>query len=273
MDKVRKSVIAGSWYPGDPSVLRRDIAGYFRKVPDRELSGEVIGLIAPHAGYIYSGQVAASAYQLVRGKKYDGVVLIGPSHRVAFSGVSVWGSGFFETPLGRVPVHEKLAEEMKRASGILVDFPAAHAREHSLEIQLPFLQVALGDFSFVPLVMGDQNAATCRNLAEVIVQAGKNRRLLIVASSDLSHFHEDKKARALDGVALKHVQDDDAEGLLADLARNRTEACGGGPMAVAMLATRGLGASHSLLLKYAHSGEVTGDCQSVVGYASAVFYQ
>lgn len=273
MDNVRKSVIASSWYPGDPSVLRRDIAGYFRKVPDRELPGEVVGLIAPHAGYRYSGQVAAYAYRLVRGKKYDAVVLIGPSHRVAFPGVSVWGGGAFETPLGRVPVHEKLVEEMKRSCGIIIDFPAAHAGEHSLEIQLPFLQVALGDFSFVPLVMGDQNAATCRNLAEVIVQAGKNRRLLIVASSDLSHFHEDKKARALDGVALKHMQDNDVEGLLENLARDQTEACGGGPMAVAMLAARGLGASHSLVLKYAHSGEVTGDHQSVVGYASAVYYQ
>ena len=273
MDNVRKSVISGSWYPGDPSVLRRYIAEYFRRVPDRELSGEVVGLIAPHAGYIYSGQVAAFAYQLVRGKKYDAVVLIGPSHRVAFSGVSVWSGGAFETPLGRVPVHEKLAEEMKRASGIVVDFPTAHAREHSLEIQLPFLQVALGDFSFVPLVMGDQNAATCRDLAKAIVQAGKNRRLLIVASSDLSHFHEDIKARALDGVALRHLQDSDAEGLLENLARDRTEACGGGPMAVAILAAGGLGASHSLVLKYTHSGEVTGDCQSVVGYASAVYYK
>ncbi|MDD4091308.1 MAG: AmmeMemoRadiSam system protein B [Smithellaceae bacterium] len=273
MDNVRKSVIAGSWYPGDPSVLRREIAGYFQKVPDRKLSGEVVGLIAPHAGYRYSGQVAAYAYGLVRGKKYEGVVLIGPSHRVAFPGVSVWGGGAFETPLGRVPVHEKLAGEMKRSSGVLVDFPTAHAGEHSLEIQLPFLQVALGDFSFVPLVMGDQNAATCRKLAEAIVRAGKDRRLLIVASSDLSHFHEDKEARALDGVALTHMRDSDAEGLLENLARDRTEACGGGPMAVAMLAARELGASHSLVLKYAHSGEVTGDRQSVVGYASAVYYQ
>lgn len=98
MDNVRKSVIAGSWYPGDPSVLRREIAGYFQKVPDRKLSGEVVGLIAPHAGYRYSGQVAAYAYGLVRGKTYEGVVLIGPSHRVAFPGVSVWGGGAFETP-------------------------------------------------------------------------------------------------------------------------------------------------------------------------------
>jgi hypothetical protein len=254
-------------------VLKRDIAEYFRNVPDRGLSGEVVGLIAPHAGYRYSGQVAAYAYQLVRGKNYDGVVLIGPSHRVAFPGVSVWGSGAFETPLGHVPVHEKLAQEMTRASGILVDFPAAHAHEHSLEIQLPFLQMALGDFSFVPLVMGDQDAATCRKLAKVIVQAGKNRRLLVVASSDLSHFHEDEKARALDGATLKHVRDNDAEGLLEDLARGQTEACGGGPMAVTMMAARGLGASHSLLLKYAHSGEATGDLQSVVGYAAAVYYQ
>jgi len=272
VDNIRKSVIAGSWYPGNPAVLRLDIEGYFRKVPERELSGEVIGLIAPHAGYRYSGQVAAHAYKLIRGEKYDGVVLIGPSHRVAFPGISIYGRGSFETPLGRVPVHEGLAEEIRRFDKNIIDFPAAHAEEHSLEIQLPFLQVALGDFSFVPLVMGEQNTAACRKLAEAIVRAGGKRRLLIVASSDLSHFYEDRQARALDSVALQHLRDNDAEGLLEKLAHDQTEACGGGPMAAAMLAAKGLGASHSLVLKYAHSGDVTGDNTSVVGYASAVYY-
>ncbi|HOG12982.1 MAG: AmmeMemoRadiSam system protein B [Smithellaceae bacterium] len=273
MENIRKSVIAGSWYPGDPAVLRREIEEYFRKVPVREISGEVAGLIAPHAGYRYSGQVAAYAYNLVRGKKYDGVVLIGPSHRVAFPGVSVWGSGAFETPLGLVPVHEALVREISRFDKNIIDFPAAHAQEHSLEIQLPFLQAALGDFSFVPLVMGDQSAAVCRRLAEAVVRAGENRRLLLVASSDLSHFHEDEQARALDGVATRRLRDNDAEGLLEKLAHDQTEACGGGPMAAVMMAAKRLGASHSLLLKYAHSGNVTGDNTSVVGYASAVFYQ
>jgi len=270
MGKIRRSVIAGSWYPGESSTLRGDVARYFQNVPERDVAGDIIALIVPHAGYIYSGQVAAHAYKLIQGKKYDAVILVGPSHRVAFSGVSIYAEGAYETPLGVVPVDEAIACEMKRLSEIIVDFPAAHTQEHALEIQLPFLQVALGDFSFVPLVMGDQNAATCRKLADVISQVGKDRHVLIVASSDLSHFYDYKKASQLDGIALKHIQDYDVEGLLQSLSHNRTEACGGGPIAVAMMAAQKLGAHHSLLLKYANSGDVTGDNKSVVGYASAV---
>jgi len=273
MGKIRKSILAGSWYPGDPSVLRGDIAGYFQNVPDRELTGDIAGLIVPHAGYIYSGQVAAFAYKLIQGKKYDAVILVGPSHRVAFGGVSIYSEGAFETPLGAVSVDEALAGEMKRLSRIIVDFPSAHAQEHSLEIQLPFLQVALRDFAFIPLVMGDQNPATCRELARVIGQVAQDRHLLIVASSDLSHFHDDKEAKKLDGIAQKYIQEDDGEGLLDGLAHDKTEACGGGPMAVMMMAAHKLGAHHSLLLTYANSGDVTGDKKSVVGYTSAVYYR
>lgn len=273
MGKIRKSVIAGSWYPGDPSILKDDIATYFQNVPDRELDGDVVGLIVPHAGYVYSGQVAAHAYKLLLGRKYDVVILIGPSHRVAFGGVSIYSQGAYETPLGMVPVDENLAEQMKQLSKSIIDFPAAHAQEHSLEIQLPFLQVTLGTFSFVPLVMGDQNAATCQALASVICQAAKDRHVLIVASSDLSHFHDYKNAKALDRIVLRHIQENDVEGLLESLAHDKTEACGGGPIAVAMLAAQKLGAHHSLLLKYANSGDVTGDKSSVVGYTSAVYYQ
>lgn len=273
MGKLRKSVIAGSWYPGDLSVLRSDIAGYIQNVPDRKLPGDVVGLIVPHAGYVYSGQVAAHAYKLIQGKKYDAVILIGPSHRVAFEGVSIYSQGAYETPLGVVPVDENIACEMERLSTIIIDFPAAHAQEHSLEIQLPFLQVALKAFSFIPLVMGDQNAATCRELASVIYQVAKDRHVLIVASSDLSHFHDYKKAKELDGIVLRHIQDNDVEGLLDSLSRDEAEACGGGPVAVMMMAAHKLGAHHSLLLKYANSGDVTGDKSSVVGYSSAVYYR
>lgn len=273
MGKVRKSILAGSWYPGDPVVLRSDITGYFQKASTPELQGNVVGLVVPHAGYIYSGQVAAHAYKLVRDHKYDAVILVGPSHRVAFGGVSIFSEGAFETPLGVVPVDENLASAMKRASSMIIDFPAAHTQEHSLEIQLPFLQVALKDLSFIPLVMGDQSAATCRELASVIGQVARDRHLLLVASSDLSHFHNDREAQKLDGVALKYIQDSDVEGLLDSLTRDKTEACGGGPIAAVMLAAQKLGARHAALLKYANSGDVTGDKSSVVGYTSAVYYE
>lgn len=273
MDGLRKSVIAGSWYPGDPSVLRKDIQNYFKAVPDLALAGEIVALIAPHAGYIYSGQIAAYAYKLICGKKYDVVFVIGPSHRVAFSGVSIYSSGGYETPLGVVSVNRSVAHAIKDLNEIINELPAAHLQEHSLEIQLPFLQVALGNFSFVPLVMGDQNENTCRKLAAAIHHAAKDRKILIVASSDLSHFHAYDTAKRLDQLILRHLQESNAAGLMETLAGGTAEACGGGPMAVAILAAQMFGANKAHLLKYANSGDVTGDKSSVVGYASAVYYR
>jgi len=271
MNALRKSVIAGSWYPGAPSILRRDIENYFDLVPDLELEGEVVGLIAPHAGYIYSGQVAANVYKLIRGKKYDVVIVIGPSHRVAFHGVSIFSKGGYETPLGIVPVAEELAEKIKILSKTVVDIPEAHFQEHSVEIQLPFLQVALGDFSFIPLVMGDQNANTCQELAEAIYKASHGKKILIVGSSDLSHFYNYNMAKKMDAVVLRHLKDGDAVGLLANLENGSAEACGGGPIVVVMLVAHMMNANKAHLLKYANSGDVTGDKSSVVGYAAAVY--
>ncbi len=271
MNALKKSVIAGSWYPGNPSILRRDIENYFNSVPDLKLEGDVVGLIAPHAGYTYSGQIAASAYNLIRGKKYDAVTVVGPSHRVAFHGVSIFSTGGYETPLGIVPVAEELAKKFKILSKTVVDIPEAHLQEHSVEIQLPFLQVALGDFSFIPLVMGDQDANTCQKLAAAIYDAARGKKILIVGSSDLSHFYNYNIAKKMDAVVLRHLKDGDAAGLLESLGNGTAEACGGGPMVVAILVARMMNANKPHLLKYANSGDVTGDKSSVVGYAAAVY--
>ena len=271
MNDLKKSVIAGSWYPGAPSILRSDIENYFNSVPELELEGEVVGVIAPHAGYVYSGQVAANAYNLVRGKKYDAVIVVGPSHRVAFHGVSIFSTGGYETPLGIVPVAEELAKKIKIFSKTVVDIPEAHLQEHSVEIQLPFLQVALDNFSFIPLVMGDQGANTCQELARAIYEAARGKKILIVGSSDLSHFYNYNIAKKLDTVILRHLKDGDANGLLESLENGTAEACGGGPMVVAMFVARMMGANKAHLLKYANSGDVTGDKSSVVGYAAAVY--
>jgi AmmeMemoRadiSam system protein B len=273
MDALRKSVIAGSWYPGNPSVLKRDIDNFFNFVPDTELEGEVVAIIAPHAGYIYSGQVAAYAYKRVCGNNYDAVIVVGPSHRTAFSGVSIFTNGGYETPLGVVLVAEELAKDIKRNSKLVSDIPAAHLQEHSIEIQLPFLQYALGNFSFVPLVMGDQDESTCQELAQAIYDSARSKKILIVGSSDLSHFHGYNEATKLDGVALQYLKDSDASGLLDSLGSGTAEACGGGPMAVAMLVARKTGANSARVLKYANSGDVTGDKSSVVGYAAAIYYK
>ncbi|HOW57968.1 MAG TPA: AmmeMemoRadiSam system protein B [Smithellaceae bacterium] len=271
MNNIRKSAIAGSWYPGKPSVLRQDIEKYFGAVPDSGIRGEIVALVAPHAGYMYSGQVAAFAYKLLCKKKYDSVIVIGPSHRVAFHGVSVFSRGGYETPLGVVPVDEEMAEAIRKADAGVIELPAAHLQEHSVEIQLPFLQTALGQFKFVPLVMGEQSESVCSNLAAAICLAAGEKKVLIVGSSDLSHFHSYKEAEKLDEIVLNHLRDCDAAGLMNSLNADTCEACGGGPMAVAMMAARRMGADKSHLLKYANSGDVTGDKNSVVGYAAAVF--
>jgi hypothetical protein len=271
MGPIKKSVIAGSWYPGNPSTLRRDIENYFNSASLPELNGEVVGLIAPHAGYMYSGKIAACAYNVIRGKKFDSVIVIGPSHRVAFHGVSVLSSGGYETPLGIVPIDEDLAGKIKKTSPIVADFPGAHLQEHSVEIQLPFLQVALGDFLFLPLVMGDQDADTCRELSETIYKSSQNKKILIIGSSDLSHFYNYNKAKQMDSIAVKHLKEGDAKGLLQSLENGEVEACGGGPMVVVLLTAHLMKADKSYFLKYANSGDVTGDKNSVVGYASAVY--
>jgi MEMO1 family protein len=271
MNTLRKSVIAGSWYPGNPSVLRKDIEHYFNSVSELELKEEIVGLIAPHAGYIYSGQVAANAYKLVRGNKYDAVIIVGPSHRVAFHGVSVFSRGGYETPLGIVPIAEDLAEKIKKMSTIVKDIPGTHLQEHSLEIQLPFLQVALNEFSFLPLMMGDQDATICRELARAIFESVQGKKILIVGSSDLSHFYNYNKAKKMDAIVLEYLKNGDAAGLLQSLENVEVEACGGGPMAVVMLVAHMMKADKAHLLKYANSGDVTGDKNSVVGYAAAVF--
>jgi AmmeMemoRadiSam system protein B len=270
---IRKSVIAGSWYPGNPEILKADIESFFHHVADQDIHGQIIGLIAPHAGYVYSGQVAAYAYKKIRGERFDAVIVIGPSHRTYFQGVSVYNKGGYETPLGIVPVNVSLANRIMAQSGMVSYIPAAHMQEHSIEIQLPFLQVALGEFQFVPLVMGDQSQQACETLAESIRDAVGNQKVLVVGSSDLSHFHSYDKATTLDHVAISHMVKMDGQGLLRDLENDACETCGGGPVAATMMISQKLGAKSAALLKYANSGDVTGDKKSVVGYASAVFYK
>ena len=269
---VRKSVIAGTWYPGTPTVLRATIEDFFLHAPDVRIHGNIRGLIVPHAGYAYSGQIAAMAYKSIKRQTFDAVLVLGPSHREFFHGVSIYDRGGYETPLGIVPVDVTLANDIMSRSKMISYIPAAHSQEHSLEIQLPFLQVVLGEFRFVPLVMGEQDRETCENLAEGIVNAINGRNILIVGSSDLSHFHPYEKAVKMDSVVLKRIEKMDGKGLLEDLEKNLCEACGGGPAAVTMMVSKKLGANRAKLLKYANSGDVTGDRRSVVGYASAIFY-
>lgn len=271
--EIRKPVIAGSWYPGDPDILVGEIRRYLKNVPGESIDGTVMALVSPHAGYVYSGQVAAYGYRLIEGKTFDSVLVIGPSHRSYFEGVSLFNTGAYETPLGIVPVDEVLAQRILAGSRLISANLGVHIKEHSLEIQLPFLQMVLGKFKFVPIIMGDQDCRTCEVLAEAIVRAVDDRSVLIVGSSDLSHFYEYEKAVRLDSTVLDSIRKMDYREFLDLIGNGKGEACGAGPVAVAMMVASRLGAETAKVLKYANSGDVTSDRDRVVGYASVAFYR
>jgi AmmeMemoRadiSam system protein B len=270
-EEIRKPVVAGQFYPDVPEMLAGQIDEYLQRAHKETLSGEVLALIAPHAGYMYSGQVAAYAYKQLQGKPFKTVIVIAPSHRAAFAGASIYPRGGYQTPLGVIPVNAPLAKAIMEMSDRLNFYPQAHALEHSLEVQLPFLQRVMGEFQLVPIIMGDQDLSTCQILATAMASVVKED-MVMVASSDLSHYHSYDKAVQLDRAILNAVNEFDPLRLQETLQDGIGEACGGGPMVAAMLAAQKLGATGAKVLNYANSGDVTGDRGHVVGYmAAAVF--
>jgi AmmeMemoRadiSam system protein B len=275
--------VAGSWYPDDPVRLAAQIDRYVGEA-DVDAAGRPLrALIAPHAGLVYSGPVAAFAYKAAR-HTYRTIVLVGPSHFVPFRGVSLWGEGTWDTPFGPVTVDGELAAAIRAHSDEVVELDAAHGREHSLEMQLPFVAHMFPDAAIVPLAMGQQTRATAFGLGEAIAAAVQARAdapaeqgraandVLIVASSDLSHYENAQVAAALDATVLEHVEAFDAEGLMRTLEREPRHACGGGPMVAVLHAARQLGASTARVLRYADSGDVSGDKSAVVGYMAAAIW-
>lgn len=274
MKEIREPALAGSWYPGDPEILSRDVKRYLENAKEEKVDGEIVALVSPHAGYMYSGQVAAYAYKLIEGKSFDTVVVVGPSHRFPFKGASLWDRGGFRTPLGVVPVDDELSKKLMEKRKEIRFIPEAHNQENSLELQIPFLQTVLKSFKLVPIAMEpDWSWETCQYLASAIAETVRGKKVLLVASTDLSHYYTYNIAIELDRIFLNHIERFDIEGLNRDLKSNRTEACGGGPVVTIMLAAKTLGANQGKVLKYLNSGDVTGDRSRVVGYAAGVFYK
>jgi AmmeMemoRadiSam system protein B len=275
---LRRAAVAGTWYPSAPARLAADVASYIENadraqpyaVPD---AAEVVAIVAPHAGLVYSGGVAAHAYRLLQSRSYDVLVLVGPSHYVAFDGASIWPRGAFETPLGHLLIDEETAEAIAAANAVVQRLPAAHAREHSLEMQLPFIAALASATPIVPIVMGQQTRETAFDVADALSTALAGRRAMLVASSDLSHFYDARTATGLDRQVIDRVAALDPEGLMDLLERRPDHACGGGPMVSVMRAARALGASSASVVKYGDSGDVSGDKSSVVGYMAAALWR
>lgn len=274
---IRKSIIAGSWYPGEAARLKAEIQKYLEAAKPFSSSSKLLGVVAPHAGLMYSGPVAAFAYKNLKGLGIKTVVMIGPSHRACFEGAAIYASGEWETPLGKAGINAELSQKIiDQDKTHIKDLPAAHAQEHSLEIQLPFLQTLLDPgFEIVPIMVSNHSLASCERLAHSIVHAlnGNGEGILLLASSDLSHYHSQAEAKKLDQKVVKAIENYDPEELSGDLAFEKCEACGGGPIVTVMIACKLLGADQGVVYDYRTSGDITGEKDQVVGYLAAGLYR
>lgn len=274
-DNVRQAAVAGAFYPDNPAVLSKMLAEFFSVAEKKPFVGRPVALIAPHAGYTYSGKTAADGYKQLVGESYETVVVIAPSHTVFFQGVSVFNGDAYATPLGSIPIDKKLAYKIGSINPAVYMSNKGHSGgavrgEHSLEVQLPFLQHVLGKFKLVAIIMGEQEESSCRALGEVLVTALTKKNCLIVASTDLSHFYNQKDANRLDKNIRTAVEEYNPDRLLNILSSGKGEACGGGPVAAALFATKRLGGEKVVVTGYSTSGESTGDFSEVVGYLSAI---
>jgi AmmeMemoRadiSam system protein B len=267
---VRRAAVAGSWYPASAGAIADEVDRYLEAAGDVSVPGRLIALICPHAGLRYSGPVAAFGYSLLRGRSPLTVVLVGPSHRAAFDGVAVYARGAWDTPLGRAPIDEEIARALLGTDPILFEDPEVHRDEHSLEMQMPFLQRLVPSLKIVPIMMGSQARDEVLALAVALGKALEGRNTVLVASSDLSHYQPAAVANRADAFVVEHVGRLDEEGLLHRLEAHHNVACGGGPIVTVMKAARTLGADRASILKYGDSGDVgERDKSHVVGYLSA----
>jgi AmmeMemoRadiSam system protein B len=271
MTILRRAAVAGSWYPASAPALEAAVDAYLARVGPQgvDVDGDVVALVAPHAGLMYSGPVAAHAYNLLTSRQCEVAILVGPSHFVGFDGVAVCAAGAFETPFGAAEIDADIVAALLRHSSVIKVDTGPHVREHSLEMQLPFLRRVSPATKIVPLLMGYQTAATADALAIGIAEAVRGKPALLVASTDLSHYHDAKTARRLDSVVIDCVARLEPDDLQRALDRQPDHACGGGPTVAVMKAAKALGATTARILDYADSGDVSGDKSSVVGYLAA----
>lgn len=264
---IRKPAVAGQFYESSPSRLTRQVNGFLEADAKKE---SAIGIVSPHAGFMYSGRVAGAVYSRIKMPRT--FVLIGPNHTGLGQPVSLMSSGVWQMPTGELKIDEGLAGELKRCSDIVVEDSLAHRMEHSLEVQLPFILQYSSDVSIVPVTMMPVPLDVCRLVGEAIADAVKKAdyAVTIIASSDMSHYISDSAARKKDRKAIDRVIAMDPAGLYNTVRNEDISMCGVDPVTTMLFAARELGASEAGLVKYMTSGEVSGDYDYVVGYAGII---
>ena len=271
-EDARKPVVAGAFYPGNREELAAQVDGFLANAKKADIKGRIIALIAPHAGYIYSGQVAAHSFKQLEGTDFKKIIIISPSHYVGFDGISVYNQGSFETPLGLVKVDEELANKIIQKNKRFILFPPAHQKEHAIEVEIPFLQrVYKGrDFKIVPIVMGNPVSGDIKILSDALYDVVDKDTLLII-SADLSHYHSYDKAVELDTSGISAIEKLDSDGFAQQINNGTTEI--DAPIsALAMIMFANRSGAKAAVLKYANSGDVTVDKSKVVGYSSILIY-
>ncbi|HDR16646.1 MAG TPA: AmmeMemoRadiSam system protein B [Desulfobacteraceae bacterium] len=272
---IRKALLAGTWYHASPGELKRQIETFAAEAPSFEEEREktLLAVVTPHAGIDYSGRVAACTWKVAAERSYDAVIVIGPSHRVRFKGAAVYGGSGYESPLGVLPVDQELAGRLVGSGHGVIEGDDEGIPENAIELQVPFIQMMLPGVPFVPVTMGTQDRKTCDGLAAAIIDSIGDRRVLIAASSDLSHYLGYEEAVKTDSDTLAYLKRRDIEGFHLSVERGLSHACGSGAMAVAMTVAQARGCDETRVLSYANSGDITGDKSGVVGYAAVAFFR
>ncbi len=277
----RAPAVAGLFYPSGADELNQLIELSFKErrfgpgdlPPSKELRRRrIYGIVSPHAGYIYSGAVAANGYYETSSMNFDRVVMIGPNHYGIGTGLATVRDGIWETPLGQVEIDTELASRISENSGILDFDDLAHSRDHCLEVQLPFLQyIKKNQFKVVPIIMIIQDKGTASEIGESIADSTRNLNALLIASSDFTHYEPNSAAHRKDRELIEAILSLDTSIFYTTLERLNVSACGYGAIASIMTAAKALGATKGELLRYATSGDIVGDTNNVVGYASIIF--
>ncbi|MBI4374234.1 MAG: AmmeMemoRadiSam system protein B [Deltaproteobacteria bacterium] len=274
--------VAGAFYPADKTELRDTIDSLVNEAPAASFQGELTAVLVPHAGYAYSGKTAAQVYRLLRGRRYDTVIVLGTGHRVGISGAATIAGGALTTPLGKVPIDEEAAKKLMGLTPLVKNLPEAYRGEHAVEVQLPFLQTVLGDFKLVPLLMNHLDPQAAARIGEALAQLMKSTKTLLLVSSDLSHYPDKETARIVDQTSLLALQasDNDPEyfwrtnRLLMTRGKGKnlvTTWCGEAGVLTALYAMKGFGA-RGRLIAYTNSGEIAGgDPGQAVGYAALIW--
>jgi AmmeMemoRadiSam system protein B len=277
MSDLRPSPIAGTWYPGAADSLSRSVDAQLESAEVGAIPGKIVGVIVPHAGHRYSGHIAGQAFHVLRGLKPTTVAVLSPLHHPYPVRIASTGHKAYQTPLGSVPVDQELLAQveshLKEHGGITLK-RIFNDQEHSLEIELPFLQRALPEpFRLLPLMLRDQSEEAARAVAQALGAVLSGTETILVGSTDLSHFYPENVARVLDAEVLRRIEAFDPAGLLSAEEEGKGYACGKGAAAAVLWAAKELGADAVKLLAYGTSGDITGDRFSVVGYGAAVIYQ